>query len=312
MLALSIYTLSARLVTSRPLRALAAFLGAQPALLFAYSLWSGIKELAAAALIALVCAAVAATIGRWDSLRATIPAALAAAALFAVLSPAGGVWLAAPVLVVSSSFSPRLSSSVRVVVVLVALIAVLSIPSISIARSFVYGASGGEITRARRSRTSDIRSTASRRSGSGRPRTSAAAAQLVGDVRPHRRPAARGRGRGPVRRAPTSLGDASLRGHRRCRDPAPLRARPGQPELAVAEREGDGRGVTGAGRGRHRRCSGGVRDRATDRSGGHRGPIAAGVLWSNGLAYSSAWLAPRAQLAELQAIGHATRATGRR
>ena len=73
MLALSLYTLSARLVSSRPLRAVVAFLGAQPALLFAYSLWSGIKELAAAALIALVCAAVAATIGRWQSLRATAP-----------------------------------------------------------------------------------------------------------------------------------------------------------------------------------------------------------------------------------------------
>jgi hypothetical protein len=31
--------------------------------------------------------------------------------------------------------------------------------------------------------------------------------------------------------------------------------------------------------------------------------IAAGVLWSNGLTYSSVWLAPRPQLAELQAIG---------
>ena len=100
MLALSLYTLSARLVSSRPLRAVVAFLGAQPALLFAYSLWSGIKELAAAALIALVCAAVAATIGRWQSLRATAPAAVAVAALFAVLSPAGGVWLVAPALVV--------------------------------------------------------------------------------------------------------------------------------------------------------------------------------------------------------------------
>ena len=32
--------------------------------------------------------------------------------------------------------------------------------------------------------------------------------------------------------------------------------------------------------------------------------IAVGVLWSNGLAYSNVWLAPRGQLAELQAIGH--------
>jgi hypothetical protein len=31
--------------------------------------------------------------------------------------------------------------------------------------------------------------------------------------------------------------------------------------------------------------------------------LAAGVLWSNGLAYANVWLAPRAQLAELQTIG---------
>src|SRR5262249_31162140 len=32
--------------------------------------------------------------------------------------------------------------------------------------------------------------------------------------------------------------------------------------------------------------------------------IAVGVLWSNGLAYSSAWLAPRGELTELESIGH--------
>ena len=110
-------------------------------------MWSGLKELAAAGLIALVCAAVAATIDRWNRLRATIPAALATAALLAVLSPAGGVWLVAPaVLVLVVLFRRGARSSVRVVAALVALIAVLSIPSISIARTFISGASGNEIT----------------------------------------------------------------------------------------------------------------------------------------------------------------------
>ena len=72
-LALSIYSLTSTLVSSRPLRAPAAFLGAQPALLFAYALWSGIKEVAAAAIIALVVALVAATIERWSSWRALLP-----------------------------------------------------------------------------------------------------------------------------------------------------------------------------------------------------------------------------------------------
>src|SRR4029079_4949600 len=100
MLALSIYSLSGRLVSSRPLRAAVAFLGAQPALLFAYYLWSGIKELSAAFLIALISAAVVTTIERWQHWRATIPAALSVAGLLAVLSPAAAVWLAAPSLAV--------------------------------------------------------------------------------------------------------------------------------------------------------------------------------------------------------------------
>src|SRR5262245_41311291 len=69
MLALTVYAATARLVSSPALRAVVGFVGAQAALLFAYSLWSGIKELAAASLIALVCASVAATIGRWHDLR---------------------------------------------------------------------------------------------------------------------------------------------------------------------------------------------------------------------------------------------------
>src|SRR5947209_9119146 len=49
MLALGAYELAARLVASRALRAFCAFVASQPALLYAYSLWSGIKEMAAAA-----------------------------------------------------------------------------------------------------------------------------------------------------------------------------------------------------------------------------------------------------------------------
>ena len=42
-----------RSIASPRLRALLAFLGAQPALLYGYSLWGGIKELTAAFLLAL-------------------------------------------------------------------------------------------------------------------------------------------------------------------------------------------------------------------------------------------------------------------
>ena len=54
LLALALWDLGGRLLTSARARALVVFAAAQPALLYGYYLWGGIKELAAAALIALV------------------------------------------------------------------------------------------------------------------------------------------------------------------------------------------------------------------------------------------------------------------
>ena len=48
-----LYALIEPVITSVRLRALVAFLAAQSALLYAYSMWSGIKELTAAFLLAL-------------------------------------------------------------------------------------------------------------------------------------------------------------------------------------------------------------------------------------------------------------------
>ena len=48
MVSLSLYALVAPLLRSQPLRGLVAFVGAQPALLYGYALWSGVKELAVA------------------------------------------------------------------------------------------------------------------------------------------------------------------------------------------------------------------------------------------------------------------------
>ena len=56
MLALGLYALAGQLVRSRWLSAGAAFVAAQPALLFGYAMWSGIKEVTAAALVALAAA----------------------------------------------------------------------------------------------------------------------------------------------------------------------------------------------------------------------------------------------------------------
>ena len=54
LLALALWDLGGRLITSARARALVVFAAAQPALLYGYYLWGGVKELAAAALIALV------------------------------------------------------------------------------------------------------------------------------------------------------------------------------------------------------------------------------------------------------------------
>src|SRR5262249_52211490 len=144
---LAIFAATERLLASRALRALVGFLGAQAALLYAYSLWSGIKELAAAATVALVCASVATTIEHWHRVRTTLPSALSVAALLAILSPAGAVWLLVPAAVALVVVVPLgLRSSARIAAAVVGAIVVLSVPSIAIARSFLGGASSDELT----------------------------------------------------------------------------------------------------------------------------------------------------------------------
>jgi hypothetical protein len=89
LLALSLYALAGRLVSRPPLRALVACIAAQPALLYAFALWGGVKELFGAALLALVTALVAES----RSVRAAAAPAVAVAAFVAGLSAGGAVWL---------------------------------------------------------------------------------------------------------------------------------------------------------------------------------------------------------------------------
>jgi hypothetical protein len=95
LLALCLYQLTAGLVRRPPLRAAIAFLAAQPALLFGYYLWGGVKEVAAALLFALLAACLPAAVStRRLSWRGAIPLALTASAILAVLTAAGAaVWL---------------------------------------------------------------------------------------------------------------------------------------------------------------------------------------------------------------------------
>ena len=115
-LALGIYALIGPVVSSPRLRALVAFIGAQPALLYGYSLWGGIKEMTAAFLLAL---GVGLTVGLMRRppgrrrLRALIPLAMTAAAIIQVLQIGAGGWVApaAIVLVIAwLSARPRLAN----------------------------------------------------------------------------------------------------------------------------------------------------------------------------------------------------------
>jgi hypothetical protein len=99
LLALGAWSITEPLVSSPRLRAVAAFLGAQSALLFGYYLWGGIKEMAAAAFIVSIAGVAAFAIREWTSPRPLVPLALMSAALIGVLSGGGAVWLA-PMLVV--------------------------------------------------------------------------------------------------------------------------------------------------------------------------------------------------------------------
>lgn len=102
MLALSLFWLARPLLESRPLRALVAFGAAQSALLFAYSLWGGIKEVAVALAIAALAALAPLALGPKDGDRApgwrlVIPAAVATTALLTMVGSGGIVW-AGPIL----------------------------------------------------------------------------------------------------------------------------------------------------------------------------------------------------------------------
>jgi hypothetical protein len=99
MLALSFWALARPVVRDERLRALAVFLAAQPALLYAYLLQGGVKELAAAALIAFGAALGAELVGRTaERWRLLVPLVVTAAGLLCVLS-AGAIAYVAPLVI---------------------------------------------------------------------------------------------------------------------------------------------------------------------------------------------------------------------
>lgn len=96
--ALCAWTLVAPLVASVRVRAGIVVIAAQPALLFGYYLWGGVKELAAAALIAGFAALAAHALAEPENPRRLVPLPVVCGALVGVLSPGGLIWLL-PILV---------------------------------------------------------------------------------------------------------------------------------------------------------------------------------------------------------------------
>ena len=93
MLSLCLWQIAGAVLRRPAPRALAAFLAAQPALLYGYAMWGGVKELGAAVFLALA-AALAPAATRAASRRVdAVVLALAAGALVGVLSLGGLVWV---------------------------------------------------------------------------------------------------------------------------------------------------------------------------------------------------------------------------
>jgi hypothetical protein len=98
MMALVFFELACPVVEDRRARAAVAFIGAQPALLVGYVFWGGVKEIATALILAILAASAVwlARVGGPRSLRSLTPVPIAAgAALIGVMGLGGGPWLAA-------------------------------------------------------------------------------------------------------------------------------------------------------------------------------------------------------------------------
>ena len=143
--ALGVYALVEPFVESPRLCALVAFLGAQPALLYGYSLWGGIKELTAAFLLVLGAALVARVIvKRPENPRELWGVAVAAAGLMVTLGAGAAAWvvptlLGVVVVWVWRAHRARLWRAARDIGLLAVMAAVLTLPLWVVLSSFLEG-----------------------------------------------------------------------------------------------------------------------------------------------------------------------------
>lgn len=298
MLALALYALAEPLILSPRRRALVVFVASQPALLYGYSLWGGIKEVAAASVLALVAVLVPAVLTDGVPARSLVPLAVASAAAIGELSVGGSVWVA-PLLIPPLLVAVRLRGRafVKTAAAVGAIVIALSVPSLLTAGVFLRN-SAALTTQAELGNliaplsvlqifgiwpTGDFRVSPGNRAATDILIAVAAAAAAVGLVVAWKR-----RAWGILLYAVgVTIGCAAVmsRGSPWVDGKALATASPVFVLLALA---GCVRVFE-----RGRRVEAGLAAAA----------IAGGVLCSNALAYSDVWLAPHRQLAELEAIG---------
>lgn len=138
MLGLVLYRLAATIAGRRWIAALAGFVGAQSALLYGYAMWGGLKEVAGAAAIALVAALVWPALRPEPTVRSFLPLAVATAWLLGVLSSGAVLWLV-PGLGVACAVAllGRRRTWNEAVAGFAALVVVLAIPTLVAAPSFL-------------------------------------------------------------------------------------------------------------------------------------------------------------------------------
>jgi hypothetical protein len=300
MLAIALYALAAQVVASRPLRALAAFVASQAALLYAFSLWGGIKELAAAPFVALVAALLPTALRTGATVRAVLPSAAAIAAALAVLSLGGAIWIlpvVVPVLAVGL-WRGRVPALARATALGAAAL-VLAVPSLAVAGSFLRHDNTATFTNRHELgnlvrplsflQLFGIWPNGDFRLPSDSPDAThvligvVIVAAIAGLVLAWFR-----RGFGLILYVATALVVGAALAHRASPWVAAKAFATASPAFLLAALVGAFAFFE-----RGRRVEGALAAAA----------IAGGVLWSNVLAYHDVWLAPRTQLAELETIG---------
>jgi hypothetical protein len=148
MICFSLYWLARTLIPSSRFAALAAFAAPLAAITYGYALWGGAKEMMAATLVALSAALAADAAREARTGRQVIPIATAAAASLSTMSAGVAVWLG-PLLVgalVVAFLYQRRDVPVRQVAAFLPLAAILSVPAISAASTFVSPAAEHTLT----------------------------------------------------------------------------------------------------------------------------------------------------------------------